>query len=100
MAGQAASRDFAGLLHVFFTPAVGPLSDSQPAWVCRSVNHALQIRPGMEAVFRCEPEAGRRLPPVLDCAGDARIAAGVLTPASDDNDANAAGDAVCEKPPK
>ena len=54
MAGQAASRDFDGLLHVFFTPAVGPLSDSQPAWVCRSVNHALQIRPGMEAVFRCE----------------------------------------------
>jgi len=100
MAGQAASRDFAGLLHVFFTPAVGPLSDSQPAWVCRSVNHALQIRPGMEAVFRCEPEAGRRLPPVLDGAGDTRIAAGVLTPASDDNDANAAGDAVCEKPPK
>jgi len=33
MAGQAASRDFCRIIACFFTPAVGPLSDSQPAWV-------------------------------------------------------------------
>ena len=65
-----------------------------------AVDDALQIRLVMEAVFRCEPAAGRRLPPALDGAGDARIAADVLTPDSDDNDANAAGGAACEKPPR
>ena len=104
MAGQAASRDFAGLLHVLFLhpPLVRFPIANRLGFVFRfrSVNHALQIRPGMEAVIRCEWVAGRRFPPVLDGAGDTRIAAGVLTPASDDNDANAAGDAVCEKPPK
>ena len=104
MAGQAASRDFAGLLHVLFShpPLVHFPIANRLGFVfrLRSVNHALQIRPGMEAVFRCEVAADRRLPPVLDCAGDTSTAAGVLTPASHDNDANAAGDAACEKPPR
>ena len=122
MAGQAASRDFAGLLHVLFShpPLVRFPIANRLGFVfrLRSVNHALQIRPGMEAVFRYEVAADRRLPPVLDCAGDTLVAAGVcgasarkifchghfrrphLAPASDDYDANAAGDAACEKPPR
>ena len=104
MAGQAASRDFAGLLHVLFShpPLVHFPIANRLGFVfrLRSVNHALQIRPGMEAVFRCEVAAGRRFPPVLDGVGDTWAAAGVLTPALDDNGANAAGGAACEKTPR
>ena len=44
----------------------------------------------MEAVLRCEPAAGRRLPPVSDCAGGLPIADDVLVPVLM-NDANAGG---------
>jgi hypothetical protein len=60
--------------------------------LCRlaAVNDALQIRPGMEAVFRYEPAAGHRLPPVSDCTGGLPIADDVSPPASE-NDANVGG---------
>jgi len=54
---------------------------------------ACWIRPGMGAVFLCEPAAGRRRPPVSDCAGGLRIADEVSTPASGD-DANVADGAA------
>ena len=76
------------------------LVDAKMMGHTNTVDDALPIRPGMGAVFRCEPAAGRRFPPGLDSAGDTRVAAVVLTPASHDNDANAAGEAACEKPPR
>lgn len=65
-----------------------------------AIDDALQIRRWMEAVFRCEPAADRRFPPVFDGAWKPPVAGDVLTPASNDNDANAAGDAACEKLPR
>jgi len=50
----------------------------------------------MEAVFRCEPAAGRQRPPVSDCAGGSPMTDDVLTPDSK-NDANALGGDAGEK---
>lgn len=101
MAGQAARRDFAGLSHVLFShpPLVRFPIANRLGFVfrLRSVNHALQIRPGREAVFRCEPAAGRRFPPVLDGAGEPPVAGGVLPPIWGGDDANAVGGAAGEK---